>query len=371
MMGFSAKKDYVHGTPQRLGILVANLGTPDAPDTRSVRKYLAEFLWDPRVVEVPRPIWWLILHLVILRVRPSRSAHAYEKVWTPEGSPLLVWTHRQAAALAARLSEQLGAPPRVEVGMRYGSPSIPEALRKLRDQDVRRLLVLPLYPQYSGSTTASVFDAVADELQTWRWLPELRFVNDYHDDPGYIAALAASVREYWASQGRSAHLVLSFHGVPQRYLKAGDPYHCACQKTGRMLAEALGLGPEDWSLSFQSRVGREEWLRPYTDEHLGLLARNGTASVDVVCPGFSADCLETLEEIAMQNAELFEEAGGERLVYIPALNDRPDHIAALANLVNRHIQGWPEAAGSHDEALIKALADEQRSQARRMEESPV
>jgi ferrochelatase len=370
-MGFTSKKDFVHGTPQRLGILLANLGTPDGPDTRSVRKYLAEFLWDPRVVEVPRPIWWLILHLVILRVRPSRSAHAYEKIWTPEGSPLLLWTRRQGDALGAALEARLGAAPRIEVGMRYGSPSISEALQRLRDQDVRRLLVLPLYPQYSGSTTASVFDAVSDELRQWRWLPEIRWINDYHDHPAYIRALAASIREHWAANGRSGHLVMSFHGVPRRYLLAGDPYHCACQKTGRLVAEALGLKADDWSLSFQSRVGREEWLRPYTDEHLEALARSGTKTVDVVCPGFSADCLETLEEIAMQNAELFTSAGGEALTYIPALNDRPDHIALLADLVGQHIQGWPEAAADHGEDAIMARAVEEARQAKRMAEAPV
>jgi len=344
MPKYTGDADFKHGTPDTLGVLLVNLGTPDAPTTAAVRRYLAEFLWDPRVIEVPRPLWWLILHGVILRVRPKRSAEAYSKVWTDDGSPLLHWSIKQRAGLSRMLGAALQAPVHVALGMRYGSPSIAEALDELRSANVRRLLVLPLYPQYSATTTASVSDAVFDVLKRWRWIPELRFVASYHDEAGYIGALAASVREFWASKGRGEHLVMSFHGVPRRYLLSGDPYHCHCQKTARLLAETLFLKDDEWSISFQSRVGREEWLRPYTDEHLVELAKKGTRRVDVLCPGFSADCLETLEEIAMQNAELFVESGGGSLSYIPALNARKDHLSFLTQLVLRHLQGWPETS---------------------------
>ncbi len=358
MPKYKGEQDYRHGTPDRLGVLLVNLGTPDAPTTAAVRRYLAEFLWDPRVIEVPRPLWWLILHGVILRIRPKRSAEAYAKVWTDDGSPLMSWSIRQKKGLEKMLAAALPTPPAVALAMRYGQPSIDEALDELRAANVRRLLVLPLYPQYSATTTASVFDGLADSLKTRRWIPELRFVSHYHDEPGYIDALAASVREFWASKGRGDRLVMSFHGVPRRYLLSGDPYHCHCQKTGRLLAEALHLKDDEWSLSFQSRVGREEWLRPYTDEHLAELAAAGLKRVDVICPGFSADCLETLEEIAMQNAELFQENGGESLAYVPALNARRDHLSFLTQLALRHMQGWPETSPAWDEAArAKAFAD--------------
>lgn len=358
MPKFTGDHDFEHGTADSLGVLLVNLGTPDAPTAGAVRKYLAEFLWDPRVIEVPRPIWWLILHGVILRIRPKRSAEAYAKVWTDEGSPLLSWSRKQSQGLARMLAASLTAPVHVALGMRYGQPSIAAALEELRGHNVRRLLVLPMYPQYSATTTASVFDGLSDALRVQRWIPELRFVTQYHDEPGFIAALAASVREFWANQGRGDHLVMSFHGVPRRYLLAGDPYHCQCQKTGRMLAESLGLNGDEWSLSFQSRVGREEWLRPYTDEHLATLAGAGIRKVDVICPGFSADCLETLEEIAMQNAELFMEAGGASLSYIPALNARRDHLSFLTQLILRHLQGWPETSPGWDEQVrAKALQE--------------
>jgi ferrochelatase len=261
------------------------------------------------------------------------------------------------------LGAALPAPTHVALGMRYGSPSIENALEELRAQNVRRLLVLPLYPQYSATTTASVFDAVVDALKRWRWIPEIRFVSSYHDEAGYIGALAASAREFWASSGRGDHLVMSFHGVPRRYLLSGDPYHCHSQKTARLLAEALGLKDEEWSISFQSRVGREEWLRPYTDEHLAELARGGTRRVDVMCPGFSADCLETLEEIAMQNAELFVESGGKSLAYIPALNARRDHLSFLTQLVLRHLQGWPETSPAWDEESRRKALEESAARA--------
>ena len=344
MPRYVGSADYRHGTSETLGVLLANLGTPTAPTTPAVRRYLAEFLWDPRIIELPRPLWWLILHGVILRFRPRRSAEAYAKVWTDEGSPLLVWSKKQRAGLEKMLAASLPAPVHVALGMRYGEPSIESALEELRQANVRRLLVLPLYPQYSATTTGSTFDAVAAALSRWRWLPELRMVTDYHDAPGYVDALAASVREHWAAHGRGEHLVMSFHGLPRRYLESGDPYHCYCHHTGRLLAAALGLADGAWSVSFQSRVGREEWLRPYTDEHLKALAGGGMKRADIVCPGFSADCLETLEEIGEENAGYFTEAGGERLSYVPALNARNDHLGFLTQLVLKNLRGWPEVS---------------------------
>jgi ferrochelatase len=363
MPDYLGSEGFEHGTRETLGVLVANLGTPDAPEAGALRRYLAEFLWDPRVVEMPRLLWWLILHGIILRFRPRKSAEAYRQVWTPAGSPLLQWSRRQAEGLAPRLSGRLSGPVHVEVGMRYGNPSIESALEALRAADCKRLLVLPMYPQYSASTTGSTFDGVADVLKRWRWVPELRFVNHYHDEPGYIRALAASLKEHWAAHGRGEKLLMSFHGVPRRYLLSGDPYHCHCHKTARLLAAELGLGDEEWAITFQSRFGREEWLRPYTDETVRALGAGGLRSLDVVCPGFAADCLETLEEIAQQNAEFFHEAGGEKLTYIPALNARDDHLDFLAELVTRHVGGWPEAGPARDEETLAKQAAASRERA--------
>ncbi len=334
---------YAHDTPERLGVLVVNLGTPDAPAPSAVRRYLAQFLSDPRVVEIPRLPWWFILRAILL-VRPRRSAHAYKKVWREDGSPLLHFSRRQVEALRSELGGRCPGPVSVVLGMRYGNPSIPDALAALRRENVRRLLVLPLYPQYSATTTASAFDAVAGVLERTRWLPELRFVNHYHDHDGYIRALANSIREHWQANGRGEMLLMSFHGLPERYLHAGDPYHCECHKTARLVAEALDLKNDEYRVTFQSRVGREEWLKPYTADTVAALAREGVKTLDVVCPGFSADCLETLEEIAMQNADIFGANGGAALRYIPALNDRADHVRFLADLAMRHMQGWPETS---------------------------
>ncbi len=344
---------FSHSQPGKTGVLLVNLGTPDAPDRRSVRRYLKEFLWDRRVVELARPIWWLVLNLIILNTRPGRSAAAYQKVWTDQGSPLMVISQAQRDALARALADR-DMP--VVLAMRYGNPSIAAGLEELRASGVRRLLVLPLYPQYSATTTASIFDAVTEQLRNWRWLPELRFVNHYHDRPAYIEALADAVREHQASHGVADKLLLSFHGIPQEYFHKGDPYFCECQKTGRLLAEALGLAPEQWQLSFQSRLGPKQWLQPYTDHTLEALAADGTKSVQVICPGFSADCLETLEEIAMENREVFIEAGGERYEYIPCLNDKPAHTAMLADLVAQHTQGWGTSSGEPEQVLQRARA---------------
>jgi ferrochelatase len=364
MNRYLGSEEFQHGDEEKLGVLVANLGTPEAPEPGPVRRYLREFLWDPRVVETSRPIWWLILNGIILPIRPARSARAYRTVWTEEGSPLLSWSRRQADGIRTQLAARLSGPVEVALGMRYGNPSIGAALEQLRAAKVRRLLVLPLYPQYSGTTTGSTFDAVAAALSRWRWVPELRFIGRYHDEPGYIAALATSVREHWAAQGRGEHLVMSFHGLPRSYLERGDPYHCQCQKTARLLAERLGLADGSWSISFQSRVGREEWLRPYTDELIRTLGKRGLQRIDAICPGFSADCLETLEEIAVQNAEFFHSSGGETLSYIPCLNDRQDHLDFLATLAIRHVQGWPEAgpSGNHDAIAREAAATRVRAQ---------
>jgi ferrochelatase len=358
MTRYTGTPEFRHDSQESLGVLITNLGTPDAPTPAALRRYLAEFLWDPRVVETPRPLWWLVLHGVILRIRPCRAAHAYATVWSDAGSPLLAISRRQAEALQVALSQQLPGPVTVALGMRYGNPSIASALEELRAAGTRRLLVLPLYPQYSATTGASTFDAVADVLKRWRWLPELRFVSHYHDHPAYLDAVADSIRTHRAGDPGPAKLLFSFHGLPRRYLLAGDPYHCECHATARLVAERLGLQQDDWQVAFQSRFGREEWLKPYTDQTLKAWGKAGVERVQVVCPGFSADCLETLEEIAGQNREFFLHAGGKRFEYIPALNDSPAHITALARIVREQACGWPEA-GDWNQA-----ADEQRREER-------
>lgn len=320
------------------GVLITNLGTPDEPTTAALRRYLAEFLWDPRIVDIPRPLWWLILHGFILRFRPRRSAAAYRTVWTEEGSPLLSISKKQVEALQQQL-DQSGSVV-VELGMRYGNPSISSALEKLREANAQRVLVLPLYPQYSCSTTASTFDAIATTIKNWRWLPEFRFINQYHDEAGYIKALAVSIREAWDKREQPEKLLFSFHGTPKRFYTEGDPYFDQCYQTAQLVAERLGLAEDRWQLTFQSIFGREEWLKPYTIDTLRELGTGGVKSVDIVCPGFSADCLETIEEIGVENRDAFLEAGGQTFNYIPALNDRPDHIRSLASLVQKHIANW-------------------------------
>lgn len=348
--------DYRHDTPECVGVLLTNLGTPDSAGRSDVRRYLKEFLWDQRVVEIPRIAWWFVLNLIILNTRPKRSSAAYAKVWTDEGSPLLVISKKQAKALQAALESQLSGQVKVELAMRYGNPSIAAGLDKLRQAGARRILVLPLYPQYSASTTASTFDAVTNEIQRWRWIPELRFINHYHDNKGYISALASGIRRYWAEHGQPAKLVMSFHGIPKEYFTAGDPYFCECHKTARLLADELDLSDEQWQLTFQSRLGPKEWLTPYTDKTLESLAREGVKKVHVICPGFSADCLETLEEIAMENKEVFIQAGGEDYAYIPCLNDDSEHIDMLSELLLRHAQGWLEVPSCSELEKRKARA---------------
>jgi ferrochelatase len=339
-MKYKGNPEYKHDSPACIGVLITNLGTPDAATPAALRKYLAEFLSDPRVIEVPKPVWWCILHGIILRTRPKKSAEAYEKVWTENGSPLLDFSLKQLEGIKATIKEKTDLPVKVELAMRYGNPSIQSGLEKLRAANAQRLLVLPLYPQYSASTTASAFDAVAKELTQWRHLPELRMVNHYHDNPAYIDALANSIEEHWQTNSKPEKLIFSFHGLPKHYFLAGDPYHCECHKTARLVAEKLGLNEDEWQVTFQSRFGPREWLKPYTDVTLKQLAKKGIKSVNIICPGFSADCLETIEEIDMQNREFFIEAGGEQFSYIPALNDKPEHIELLSNIICQHLQGW-------------------------------
>ena len=352
-MKYIGTPTHVHGSEERLGVLMVNLGTPEAPQTAPVRRYLAEFLSDPRIIELPRWLWNILLHGVILRIRPPRSAKAYREVWSEEeGSPLLSISRRQEGALRTELERRFGDDVVVALGMRYGTPSIDSAIRELEAAGVRRLIVLPMYPQYSGTTTASVFDAVTSRLQRTRWIPEMRFVNQFCGEEGFVEALAASVRESWEEHGRGDLLVASYHGIPKRYLTNGDPYHCLCHKTSRLLAERLGIEPDGIRTVFQSRVGREEWLRPYCDETMKTLPDEGVTSIDVICPAFSADCLETIEEISGENREYFEEHGGKRFRYIPCLNDRDDHVHFLGDLLERHAQGWPEADHARDRERI-------------------
>ncbi len=322
------------------GLLLVNLGSPDAPTSGAVRRYLKEFLSDRRVVDAPRWLWWLILNGVILNIRSAKVAKLYQSVWQDD-SPLRAITRRQASALQRELHSQLGLDIPVAVGMTYGQPSLKTGLLELRNAGVSRVLVLPMYPQFSAATTGAVFDRVADALAPCRHLPELRMVKDYHDHPGYIAALADSVRAHWQQKGQADKLVFSYHGLPQRFVDLGDPYAAQCQRTTELLAAALGLQGSQWQHCYQSRFGREPWLQPYVDEWLEQQGKAGLKSVDLICPGFSADCLETLEEIAERGGHGFKEAGGERASYIPALNDNPAHIRFLAQLVREHAeQSW-------------------------------
>jgi ferrochelatase len=353
------KKAFRHGHAARVAVLLVNLGTPDAPTSAAVRRYLAEFLSDPRVVEIPRLAWWPILHGIILRTRPAKSADKYQTIWTPDGSPLAVWTARQAKLLAGYLGER-GAPALVRHAMRYGRPAVAPVLDELTAAGATRILVLPLYPQYAAATTASANDAVVAWWRRQRRQPELRFVAHYHDDAGYIGALARRVQAHWQMHGRGEHLVMSFHGVPERSLHLGDPYHCECHKTARLLAEKLALKDGAWTVTFQSRFGRAKWLQPYTEPTLVDLARRGVREVDVICPGFAADCLETLEEIAQEARVAFEGAGGKQFNYIACLNDQHEWIAALAALAMRHLQGWD--VPPPDDATLEA----QRLRARAM-----
>ena len=339
-MRFSGASNYDHATPPKVGVLLTNLGTPEAPTKQALRPYLKQFLWDPRVVEVPRLLWWLILHAFILTTRPKKSAEAYAEVWTDRGSPLLYHLEHQVAGVTERLKTDWGDNIVVKGAMRYGQPSIGSQVQAIIREGVQQLVLLPLYPQFGGPTTASTFDALSDELQGQRWVPDLRFLSSYHDHPTYIKALADSIRNHWDEHGRADKLVLSYHGMPKRYLLEGDPYHCQCMKTSRLVAAELGLAEDDYMSTFQSRFGRDEWLKPYTDETLQGLPDQGVKSLQIICPGFSADCLETIEEIGMENRDYFIEAGGERYEYIPCLNATDQHIDMITTLVNEQLTGW-------------------------------
>ena len=327
---------FSHQQQDRIGVLLVNLGTPDEPTPSALRRYLAEFLWDPRVVEIPRPVWWLILHGIILRVRPKKSAAAYRKVWTEKGSPLLVET----LALRDKLANSLGDELLIEVGMRYGNPSISASLDTLCAKGARKVLVVPLYPQYSASTSGSVFDCIAADLTRRRWVPDLRFISHYHDFKPYVEACCRAIESYRERHGRADKLVLSYHGVPKRFLESGDPYFCECHKTSRLIAEKLGLSESECMTTFQSRFGGAEWLQPYTDETLKALPSQGVKNLQVFCPGFAVDCLETLEEIQEENREYFLHAGGETFGYIPALNASDNHTEALKKLIEKNLAGW-------------------------------
>ncbi len=341
-MRYHTSPDFHRDTAERIGILLVNSGTPDSPRPRDVRRFLARMLGDRRVVDLPRALWLPILYGLILPLRPAKVAPKYHKVWTSRGSPLLDQCERLRAALTSTLAQRMLAPFSVELGMLYGTPSVPEGLSRLRDSGAQRILVVPMFPQYCGATTGAVYDQVNAELSRWRWLPELRFIAEYHDQPEYIEALRESVVEHWRSRGRTAHLLISFHGIPERYFHQGDPYFCKCQKTARLLAEELLLEEGQWSVTFQSRFGPTEWLRPYTIETLAQMPARGITDVTVVCPGFAVDCLETLEEIDVENRAAFLGAGGQRFEYVPALNARPEHAALLAGQIARHCQGWTQ-----------------------------
>jgi len=350
---YSGRNDFNHSEKPRIGVLITNLGTPDAPTASALRRYLKEFLSDPRVVEVPRLLWWFILRVILL-IRPARSAKSYASVWTADGSPLALHTKAQAL----KLQNLLGNDYLVASAMRYGNPSIKSQLDGLLQQGVRKLLVLPLYPQYSATTTASTFDALSQHFQTLRWLPALRFVDGYHNHPAYIDAICSSIRQHWQNHGRADTLIFSYHGIPKRYLNSGDPYHCHCHNTSRLIAEKLELSENTFLTCFQSRFGREEWLTPYTDHTLMDLGKSGTKKVQIICPGFSADCLETLEEIEVENRDYFLEAGGETFEYIPALNASEEHIHCLSTIIKENLSGWE--CTNVDTALQASLAQDMK-----------
>jgi ferrochelatase len=337
---FSTDSNHPHSRPGKIGVLITNLGTPDAPTARALRRYLHEFLSDRRVVEIPRLLWWLILNGIILNVRPRRSAKIYAGIWQAQGSPLMIHTQQQHAILQQRLTQNF---PHVviEFAMRYGSPSIDQQLHRLRAQGAEYLLILPLYPQYSGSTTGSTFDALSKTLHGWRWVPELRFINHYHDHPAYIHACVQQIRAHWQTHGEPDQLILSYHGLPKRYLLQGDPYYCHCQKTSRLISQQLNWHPSRIQTCFQSRFGKAEWLQPYLDKTLMQLGTERKIKhVQVFCPGFAADCLETLEEINIENRHYFLDAGGEKFSYIPALNNTDAHIDCLLQIIEQNLKGW-------------------------------
>jgi len=360
-MPYLPEPPFKHDSPSRTGVLLVNLGTPDAPTAGAVRRYLAEFLWDPRVVEIPRAAWWLILR-VILVVRPAKSAAKYAKIWTKDGSPLRVHLERQVQLLRGFLGERVKSPLAVAGACRYGKPSIAAGIASLRGKGCDRILVLPLYPQYAASTTGSAMDAVGAALSALRNVPAVRTVRHFHDHPAYVKAVAKAVNDYWMKHGRPDRLVMSFHGLPRFSLDKGDPYHCECRKSARLIATELGWDDERTIVCFQSRFGRAEWLKPYTAQVLAELGAKGTGRVDVICPGFAADCLETLEEIAIEGRDTFRGAGGREFHYIPTANDSQAFMAALTIIALENLQGW--ASKEWDAPSAQAEARESAARAR-------
>lgn len=368
MAYYNSEPDYKHGDQLKVGILLTNLGTPDAPTAKALRPYLKQFLMDRRVVEIPRFIWWWILHCIILTIRPKKSAEKYAQVWTDEGSPLLVHAQRQTQLFSGYLAQKIKSPFAVELGMSYGNPSMKSAIEKLKAQHCNKVLVFPLYPHYAASSTAASLDAVWHTLLKMRNVPAIRTIRHYHDHPAYIKALAANINAYWMINGKPEQLIMSFHGVPKAHLMKGDPYHCECHKTARLLAESLGLNKDQYQVAFQSRFGKQEWLKPYLASTLEELGKAKTKRLDVVCPGFSSDCLETLEEIAMEGKVIFQSNGGAEYHYIPALNENDAWIHAMTDIALENLGGWvsPEwdkfaaQQASHDTAArAKALGAKQ------------
>jgi ferrochelatase len=362
-MAFAKEPPYQHGTPSRSAVVLVNLGTPDEPSRGAVRRYLKQFLSDPRVVEIPRAIWWFILHAVILPFRSGQSAKKYASIWTREGSPLKVHTQAQAMLLRGALGERGHSEVIVAMAMRYGSPALPDVLARLKQDGCDRIAILPAYPQYSGTTTGSIWDAVFAHFKRIRNVPELRLVRNYHEHDAYIDALRDSVLAHWDVNGRPEKLVMSFHGVPKRTLLLGDPYHCECLKTARLLAARLKLSEDQYLVTFQSRFGKAEWLQPYTAPTVQQLAQSGVRRIDLICPGFTSDCLETLEEINMEVRHDFMAAGGKDFHYIPCLNENPAWIAALAEIAEQNMIGWPTMMTSSQRELLKKEAAAQRERA--------
>ena len=369
MKTYVGEPDFQHGEIPAVGVLLANLGTPDAPTTPALKRYLKQFLSDPRVIELPGWKWKPILNGIVLPRRSPKSAEAYKEVWTDEGSPLLVIAKKQLAKVEAAMRARYATPMHFALGMRYGNPSLRSAVDELQAKGCRRIVFLPLYPQYSATTTASTFDALTEALCARRWIPELRTIHQYCDEPHFIKALANSIREVWEKDGKPKKLLLSYHGIPQRYFDSGDLYHCQCHKTTRLLVDELGLAEDEYLTCFQSRFGKEPWLEPYTDMTLKEWGKQKLESVDVVCPGFSADCLETIEEIDEENREYFEEAGGGRYRYIPALNDRDDHIEALVTVLENNLGGWIEKHGEYDANKAKSKAETSKNEANKLAKS--
>lgn len=362
-MAFAKEPQYQHGTPSRSAVVLVNLGTPDEPTRGAVRRYLKQFLSDPRVVEIPRAIWWFILHGIILPFRSGQSAKKYQSIWTKEGSPLKVHTQAQAMLLRGALGERGHSEIIVAMAMRYGSPSLPDVLARLKEDGCDRIAILPAYPQYSGTTTGSIWDAVFAHFKRIRNVPELRLIRSYHDHEAYIDALRDAVLAHWDANGRPEKLVMSFHGVPKRTLLLGDPYHCECLKTARLLATRLKLNEDQYLVTFQSRFGKAEWLQPYTAPTVQQLAQSGVRRIDLICPGFTSDCLETLEEINMEVRHDFMAAGGKEFHYIPCLNENPAWIAALAEIAEQNMIGWPTLMTASQRDLLKKEAEGQRERA--------